>query len=286
MEQRSEEWFKARKGRVTGSMVGAVLNINPWMSANDAMRSMVRAFHGAESEFRGNIATEYGVRNEPTALIDYEMVSGKDVEEVGFYVHPEHDWLGASPDGITDETGILEIKCPFGKRHDVDNTFLSLEDQPHYYAQVQIEMYCTGLKWAHFYQWSAYNDRLEYIEFNQEWIDENVPKLKAFYDEFVKECKNPDRHLAPLVKSVKAEKAAQKYRDANQMLELTKAQLEDAKSELIEIADGDKANISGLLVTPVERKGSVSYAKAIKDLLPGADLEPYRGKTTNYWMIK
>ena len=61
MEQRSKEWFKARKGRVTGSMVGAVLNINPWMSANDAMRSMVRAFHGAESEFRGNIATEYAL---------------------------------------------------------------------------------------------------------------------------------------------------------------------------------------------------------------------------------
>ena len=70
------------------------------------------------------------------------------------------------------------------------------------------------------------------------------------------------------------------------MLELAKSQLEDAKSELIEIADGDKANISGLLVTPVERKGSVSYAKAVKDLLPNADLELYRGKPTNYWMIK
>lgn len=292
MEQRSKEWFKARKGRVTGSIVGAILGLNPWMSRDDAMRSMVRSFHGAESEFKGNIATEYGQENEPKATIDYEMISGNDVEEVGFFVHPDHDWLGASPDGFingdseNDGTGILEIKCPFGKRHDVDNTFLPLAEQPHYYAQVQIEMYCTGLTWTHFYQWSAYNDRLEYIELDQDWLDTNIPILKEFYDEFVKECKSPERHLAPLIKSVKAGKAVEAYKAAKAHVELAQKQLDEAKADLIGIADGKKSNISGVLVYPVERKGSIEYAKLVKDMLTGVDVEPYRGKGSSYWTVK
>ena len=29
-----------------------------------------------------------------------------------------------------------------------------------------------------------------------------------------------------------------------------------------------------------------NHAKAIKDLLPKADLEPYRGKPSSYWVVK
>jgi putative phage-type endonuclease len=286
VEQRSEEWFLARKNKVTGSMVGAILGCNPWMKPADAMRSMVRAHHGAESEFTGNVATEYGVTNENNALRDYEMISGHDVSEVGFFVHPEFDWLGASPDGAIDGTGNLEIKCPFGKRNDIEPVFKTLAEQPHYYAQVQIEMACSGMLWSHFYQWNAYGDAMEYIEKDHDWLDENIPVLHNFYLEFMQECKTPDKHLAPLIKSVSADKLAARYNDAKQLLELAKQSVEDIKQELITMADGNKSNISGLLVTPITKKGSVSYSKAVKDLLPGVDLTPYMGKEISYWMVK
>lgn len=286
MEQRSPEWFEARKSKVTGSMVGAILGVNPWATPDDAMRTMVRSHFGAESEFTGNIATEYGVMNEPNAIIDLEITRGYDVEEVGFIVHPELEWLGASPDGFIKSDSVVEIKCPFGKRHDVDPNFLPAIDQPHYYAQTQIEMYCSQREWCYFYQWSPYGDKLESYQLDQDWIDENIPKLKAFYDQFLIECKDPEKYLAPLVKSVKADKLASAYNIAKSHLELAKKAMDNAKDDLIELADGKKCNISGLLVSPVNKKGSVSYAKAIKDLLPGADLEPYRGKSTSYWLIK
>jgi hypothetical protein len=38
-------------------------------------------------------------------------------------------------------------------------------------------------------------------------------------------------------------------------------------------------------LTLVKKDGAVSYSKAIKALLPDADLEPYRGKPTEYWML-
>lgn len=31
----------------------------------------------------------------------------------GLVVHPDHSWLGASPDGILDATQLIEIKFPF-----------------------------------------------------------------------------------------------------------------------------------------------------------------------------
>ena len=44
-----------------------------------------------------------------------KLKTGNFVEECGFIVHPEHDWLGgASPDGLVLDNTVLEIKCPFG----------------------------------------------------------------------------------------------------------------------------------------------------------------------------
>ena len=42
MEQRSEEWFEARKGLVTGSSVGAILGLDPNRTKADVLRAMVR----------------------------------------------------------------------------------------------------------------------------------------------------------------------------------------------------------------------------------------------------
>ena len=76
IEQRSEEWFKQRIGKITGSRVGAILGLSPFQKASDVMRAMVREYHGAESEFKGNSATMYGVANEDAAIFDFELETG------------------------------------------------------------------------------------------------------------------------------------------------------------------------------------------------------------------
>ena len=47
--QRSTEWHEQRKGRVTGSVAGAILGLNPFMSPEQALRRMVRDYHNVES---------------------------------------------------------------------------------------------------------------------------------------------------------------------------------------------------------------------------------------------
>ena len=38
--QRTPEWNEKRKSRVTGSIVGAILGLSPYMTRADAMRAM------------------------------------------------------------------------------------------------------------------------------------------------------------------------------------------------------------------------------------------------------
>ncbi len=291
IEQRTPEWFAQRKGKITGSAAGAALGVNPYMTPDALIRRLVRLWHGAESEFNGNIATEYGTLHEPIAIMDYINKTGCVIDEVGFIVHPEHEWLGASPDGIAtnlnDQKYILEVKCPFGLRNDLLPEFKSLEQQPHYYAQVQIEMACAGIKQAHFYQWNKYGDSLEIVTFNQEWFDDAIIKLLAFYNCFLSEIDNPE-HLNDIVKTIESKQATALLSEYDQLGETIDNATQRQKEiivELAKIANNKNAIINGRKFSQITRQGAISYAKAIKDLLPGADLSKYQGKPTSYWKL-
>lgn len=282
IEQRTPEWFEQRKGKITGSRVGAILGLNPWSKPNDVMRDMVREYHGAESEFTGNVATEYGNNFEQFAQDDFEIEHGLEVTETGFHIKKGAQWLGASPDGLIEEDAVLEIKCPYGSRD--TGEFKPIAEQLHYHAQMQIEMYCTEREKCYFYQWSNKGSDLIIIEYNQYWIDENLPKLEAFYKQYLKEIKEPEKHLLDLVKTKEAEKLAKSYNSVKQEIKLLTEELNELKDNLIKIADGKKSNISGILVYEVERKGNVDYKKVPE--LKDVDLEPYRKKSSKHWAVK
>jgi len=102
-----------------------------------------------------------------------------------------HIWLGATPDGLIGVDGLVEIKCPFGIRNDNPPQFKTAAEQPHYYAQMQVEMRCAGRELVHFYQWAPGGDSLETVRISEEWWDENFPKLQALYHRFLEEIDNP-----------------------------------------------------------------------------------------------
>lgn len=288
--QRSPEWHKQRVGKITGSVAGAALGVNPYMTPEALIRRMVRDAHGLDSEFTGNIATEYGSMNEPLAMLGYTLKTGHAVNEVGFFVHPVYEWLGASPDGIVNtEYGdvILEIKCPFSLRNDLLPEFKSVEKQPHYYAQLQLEMACTGIKETHFYQWNQHGDSLEIVPFCQKWFDDAIHKLYAFYKRFLNEIDNPI-HCEPLVKQIdskSAELLLAEYDHLAETIDNATQRKAEILAKLVEIADGKNSLVCGRKLTLVKRDGSISYSKAIKDLLPNADLSSYQGKPTTYWKL-
>jgi len=288
MEQRSIEWFEARKGRITASSVGAILGVAPYATRADVMRRMVRETLGAENEFQGNIATEYGVNNEAGALIDFEMETGRDVQAVGFVTR--EDWAGASPDGLIGDRQGLEIKCPFGLRNDAAPKFKTLADQPHYLAQVQFSLWVTGRAGWHFYQWTAKATSREYAAVSHEWQAENLPILRQFHAEYLHEVEhNAAPHLAPLRTDIDTPEAWRIMGEFDQIQEAIDCATErkaELIADMVRIAGDKNAVFAGRKLTRVDRVGSISYAKAIKDLMPDADLEPYRGKSSFSWQVK
>ena len=288
MEQRSEEWYEARKGRVTASMVGAILGLSPYMTREDAMRALVRESIGEEREFKGNIATEYGTRNEPGALIEYRMETQHEVEVVGFV--EREDWAGASPDGLVGDHGGVEIKCPFSLRDaKTPVAFKSIDEQAHYYAQVQFTLWVTGREWWHFFQWSPSGTKLEIVRRDVDWQDENLPRLHQFHAEFLAEATgNADEYRQPkraVIDTPEAAKMIAEWDDISEQLALLAERKKDLLDSMVSMAGSANALFGGRKLTMVEREGSVSYARVVKEHLPKLDLSPYRGKPSTYWKV-
>lgn len=149
IEQRTPEWYAARCGRITASRVKDVLAVSkrdgkPLQAREDyATELVLELLTGQSRQIPTTFAMQWGIDNEPLARSEYESLRGVLVEDGGFIVHPELDYIAASPDGLTDDRGI-EIKCPFNS-----GIHLSTLEQGmpvEHYAQLQIGMACTGLQ--------------------------------------------------------------------------------------------------------------------------------------------
>lgn len=282
-EQRSDSWHQQRIGRVTGSRVGAILHLNPWQTREDVLRAMVREYHGAPSEFSGNIATRFGTENEPMALMHYERITGT-VTDKAYFV-PYDEWLGASPDALVNDDGLVELKCPYSRRNDAD--FKPLSEQPHYAAQIQVQLFVTGREWCDFFQYSPKGHKIERIERDDDWLATNIPALRQFHAEYLSELDNP-AHLEPLRKEINTQHTAlllEEYDSLKDAIALAQERQKEVLAELVDRADGKDALVHGRKLTKVEKAGSVAYSRVVSDMLPDVDLSAYRGKGTSYWKL-
>ena len=150
MEQRTDEWFQARLGKVTASKVADVMakTKSGYAASRDNYMAqlVVERMTNKQLEAFTNAAMEWGTQQEPFARAAYEIKKGVVVEEVGFIDHPRLPNAGASPDGLVGEEGMVEIKCPNTATH--IETLLSKEVPWKYYAQMQWQMACTGRLWC------------------------------------------------------------------------------------------------------------------------------------------
>lgn len=116
-EQGSDEWKEARIGVITGTRLKQVLGTQ----SKSLLYELIAETLAPTPEGMTNEAMERGVELESDARMLYESTTGYTMEEVGFCLHDDHDWLGVSPDGLFKEkkkyVGAVEIKCPNTKTH-------------------------------------------------------------------------------------------------------------------------------------------------------------------------
>ena len=152
MDQRSEEWFAIRIGKVTASRVADVLaktKSGYSASRDNYMAQLIcERLTNQKGESFTNAAMQHGTETEPLARAAYEALKDVLVDEVGFVPHPTIAMAGASPDGLVGDDGLLEIKCPNTATH-ID-TLLSESVPTKYFTQMQFQMACTGREWCDF----------------------------------------------------------------------------------------------------------------------------------------
>lgn len=274
-----------REGRITASNVGAILGLDPYRTADDVMRAMVRAHHGAEKEFNGNVATEWGNGFEDEAVASYVMETGATVTEGGFCIHPDHEWLGATPDRFIIANGLLEIKCPYGKRKGGD--LKPLSEQPHYAAQIQVQLACTGKAWCDFYQWAPHTTKLERVYVDPAF---DLGPLRAFYERYLVERLYEDsEHLQDkraTLDNIAAHNLVAEYFELKDAENKAATRSKELLAEIVKLAQGRPSQIGNHKLTLIEKDGAVSYAQVVKKYLPKLDLSEFRGKPSSYWTLK
>lgn len=152
IEQRSEEWFTIRLGKVTASRIADVTARTAKGCgagrANYMAELLCERLTGARGERFTNAAMQWGTDMEPQARLAYEFMEGVTVNEVGFVAHQIIEMSGASPDGLVGDSGLVEIKCPNTATH-ID-TLLGASIDGKYMKQMQWQMACTGRQWCDF----------------------------------------------------------------------------------------------------------------------------------------
>lgn len=145
-EQGSEEWFAARTGVASASNFDRILTASckPSSQMDDYLFELTAEWVTGEKKFiRPSYWMERGIEMEPEARQAYQLITGIDVEQVGFLYRDKSKVIGCSPDGLATDRG-LEIKCPAPINH--VSYLLQGVCPKQYVSQVQGSMWVTGYK--------------------------------------------------------------------------------------------------------------------------------------------
>lgn len=178
-KQKSPEWYQKRISLITASSAASLLirdqntcepyvkeysledtfdynkkSCNPYNTKTQYMLDKCK-----QGTFKGNIATFWGQKYEQVVIDIYSKEKKSEVIEFGLIIHQEYEWLGASPDGITEKGIMLEIKCPLRRK-------ITGIPPLYYWIQVQLQMEVCDLNYCDFveYEFMEFETEEEYLD--------------------------------------------------------------------------------------------------------------------------
>lgn len=186
LQQRSQEWFEARLGVITGSRAKNIFRSNNLSFVDELIAE--RMTQQQEESFTSK-AMEHGILFEPEALKTYNERHNANAEEVGFCVHDNYYWLAVSPDALifdnVDAVGAVEIKCPSSKKH---VEYIRQNKIPNEYKH-QIFHYFIVIETLQYLDFVSYDPRnrekdLHVVRVTREEIREQLEETFAEYMKF------------------------------------------------------------------------------------------------------
>ena len=158
-EQKSAEWYAMRLTMLSASDWGTILGVNHYAKPDSVLLKKC----GEESFFPkvAKDAMAWGNKYEDVAISIYEHRNNKKILEFGCIRHPFISFLGASPDGISEDGVMLEIKCPVSRK-------ITGIPPEYYWCQVQGQLEVCELDRCDFLECKLkeYDDEEEYLNDN------------------------------------------------------------------------------------------------------------------------
>jgi hypothetical protein len=115
IEQHSEDWHKARYAKIGGTLSKGLF-VKSDTLLEDVLSEICEEFDLKENY--QSFDMQRGSELEPEARKALNAYLGIELKEVGWLQCEENEYIGISPDGITDcQTISAEIKCPNSKKH-------------------------------------------------------------------------------------------------------------------------------------------------------------------------
>ena len=155
--QRSPEWHAMRNEMITASDVAQAIGEGKFGTQREFFQKKVDP---GSFVFDANMPPlVWGVKYEPVANTLYSRRNNVRVDEFGLLRHRTVGHLGASPDGITENGVMVEIKCPW--RRAIDG---SVPRQ--YYIQMQLQLDCCELDECDYFEvkFSEYDCEQDFLD--------------------------------------------------------------------------------------------------------------------------
>lgn len=183
IEQHSDKWYEMRQDMITASNFAQALGEAKFGSQKEFILSRCTETEDKQRLNPWIPPLKWGTMYEPLAIEIYKRRNDVALHSFGLVCHDKIKFFGASPDGITEDGIMLEIKCPFRRAL---NGKLPLQ----YYYQIQGQLDTCDL------------DECEYLEckFGEYMVageDAETEDLKTLYEILVPEEINvsvPEEH--------------------------------------------------------------------------------------------
>ena len=215
-----------------------------------------------------------GTELEPAARAAYERLTGLTMQPL-VMVDGEYS---ASLDGLTlAGDRLVEIKCPYqGRESSLWKSIQARALPDHIHLQVQSQLMVTKADIADVYIF----DGTEGVIFPVAPDESTWPRIHAAWDAFMR-CVAESQPPALTARDVRVRDdpewldAAAAYLESKRGADEMAKVLDEAKSELVELASHAKEQGGGVSVMRVWKRGNVDYKRVPE--LARVDLEQYRG---------
>lgn len=208
LQSESGEWLELRRSMLTASNFGKIVKRKETNTCQNTVKNLL---------YKPNIqnvsSISHGRKYEKIAIEQLSVMENVKIEKCGLFIDEKYPFLGATPDGITNDNRLVEVKCPItpfkmgideaiqrNKMHFYKknkNKEIVVNKKSDWYFQVQGQLHICKKQQALLGIWYGNNKiKTEVIEKDDAfWSDVMEPKLlKFYYDCLLPELVDP-RHI-------------------------------------------------------------------------------------------